>query len=330
MTTANSYGIDSMFYTGNSPWQGVGTPLDGAATAEEAIVAAGLDWEVKLITPGIPTPNGQFMPDPDHKALVRTDTGKVFEYFTDRYEPFQNRDAFTFLDPVKGSSVYHSAGSLKGGSIVFLYSMYPEPLVLPGGESIEMGILLTTTHDGSGSVHARFLDNRTRCCNTLPGVLRMGRGQAHEFKAMHTRSLEARIEEARRFMGLEDAHRKALELTVNSLANTHITPQERDVFLTHLFGQQENPEEVGTRVRNQMVEVDRLFSEGIGNEGWSRWDMLNGVTEFTTHHKSVRGGESEKANRLHSNWFGTGRRLNDSAMRLLMEGIEGELAPVLV
>jgi len=44
----------------------------------------------------------------------------------------------------------------------------------------------------------------------------------------------------------------------------------------------------------------------------------------------VRGGESEKANRLHSNWFGTGRRLNDSAMRLLMEGIEGELSPILV
>jgi hypothetical protein len=208
--------------------------------------------------------------------------------------------------------------------------MYPEPLVLPGGETIEMGILLTTTHDGSGSVHARFLDNRTRCCNTLPGVLRMGRGQAHEFKAMHTRSLESKIEEARRFMGLEDAHRKALELTVNSLANTRISGYEREQFLTHLFGQQENPLEIGTRIRNQMDEVDRLFSEGIGNEGWSRWDMLNGVTEFTTHYKGVRGGESEKANRLHANWFGTGRRLNDSAMKLLMEGIEGKLSPVLV
>ena len=335
MTTANRYGIDSMFYTGNSPWQGVGTPLDGAATAEEAIVAAGLDWEVGLRRAFIESPsstelNPQFFEDTSHKALTRLDTGKVFNYFSDRYEPFQNRDAFTFLDPVKGSSVYHSAGSLKGGSIVFLYSMYPEPLVLPGGETIEMGILLTTTHDGSGSVNARFLDNRTRCCNTLPGVLRMGRGQAHEFKAMHTKSLEAKIEEARRFMGLEGAHRKALELTVNSLANTHITAEEREVFLIHLFGQQENPEAVGTRIRNQMDEVDRLFSQGIGNEGWSRWDMLNGVTEFTTHHKSVRGGESEKANRLHANWFGTGRRLNDSAMKLLMEGIEGKLAPVAV
>ena len=330
MTTAtNPYGIDSMFYTGNSPWQGVGTPLEGAATAEEAIVAAGLDWEVGLRRAFIETSNGQVFEDPNHKGLARLDTGKVFQYFSDRYEPFQNRDAFSFLDPVKGSSVYHSAGSLKGGSIVFLYTMYPEPLVLPGGETIEMGILLTTTHDGSGSVHARFLDNRTRCCNTLPGVLRMGRGQAHEFKAMHTRSLESKIEEARRFMGLEDAHRKALELTVNSLANTRISGYEREEFLTHLFGQQENPEAVGTRIRNQMDEVDRLFSEGIGNEGWSRWDMLNGVTEFTTHHKGVRGGESEKANRLHSNWFGTGRRLNDSAMKLLLEGIEGELSPIL-
>ena len=330
MTTANSYGIDSMFYTGNSPWQGVGTPLDGAATAEEAIVAAGLDWEVGLRRVFVETSDGNYFEDPNHKGLARLDTGKVFQYFSNKYEPFQNRSAFDFSSIFQGSLVFHSAGSLKQGAIVFLYTMYPEPLVLPGGESIEMGILLTTTHDGSGSVHARFLDNRKRCCNTLPGVLRMGRGQAHEFKAMHTRSLESKIEEARRFMGLEDAHRKALELTVNSLANTHITAYERDTFLTHLFGQQENPDEIGTRIRNQMDEVDRLFSEGIGNEGWSRWDMLNGVTEFTTHHKSVRGGESEKANRLHANWFGTGRRLNDSAMKLLMEGIEGELAPVLV
>ena len=331
MATATlKYGIDSMFYTGDSPWQGVGTPIDGAATAEEAIVAAGLDWEVGLRKTFVETSNGQHFLDPDHQGLVRLDTGKVFQYFSERYEPFQNRDAFSFLDPVKGSSVYHSAGSLKGGSIVFLYSMYPEPLVLPGGETIEMGILLTTTHDGSGSVHARFLDNVKKCCNTLPSVLSMGRGQAHEFKAMHTRSLEAKIEEARRFLGLEGAHRNALAQTVEALANTRITPEDREVFLVHLFGQQENPEEIGTRIRNQMETVDRLFSEGIGNEGWSRWDMLNGVTEFTTHHKGVRGGEAEKANRLHSNWFGTGRRMNDSAMRLLMQGIEGRLSPVLV
>ena len=330
MTTANRYGIDSMFYTGNSPWQGVGTPLDGAATAEEAIVAAGLDWEVGLRRVFVETSDGNYFEDPNHKGLARLDTGKVFNYFSNRYEPFQNRTAFDFSSIFQGSLVFHSAGSLKEGAIVFLYTMYPEPLVLPGGETIEMGILLTTTHDGSGSVHARFLDNRTRCCNTLPGVLRMGRGQAHEFKAMHTRSLESKIEEARRFMGLEDAHRKALELTVNSLANTRISGYEREQFLTHLFGQQENPLEIGTRIRNQMDEVDRLFSEGIGNEGWSRWDMLNGVTEFTTHYKGVRGGESEKANRLHATWFGTGRRLNDSAMKLLMEGIEGKLSPVLV
>ena len=330
MTTANRYGIDSMFYTGQSPWQGVGTPLDGAATAEEAIVAAGLDWEVGLRRVFVETSDGNYFEDPNHKGLARLDTGKVFNYFSNRYEPFQNRTAFDFSSIFQGSLVFHSAGSLKEGAIVFLYTMYPEPLVLPGGETIEMGILLTTTHDGSGSVHARFLDNRTRCCNTLPGVLRMGRGQAHEFKAMHTRSLESKIEEARRFMGLEDAHRKALELTVNSLANTRISGYEREQFLTHLFGQQENPLEIGTRIRNQMDEVDRLFSEGIGNEGWSRWDMLNGVTEFTTHSKGVRGGESETANRLHANWFGTGRRLNDSAMKLLMEGIEGKLSPVLV
>jgi len=82
MTTANRYGIDSMFYTGNSPWQGVGTPLDGAATAEEAIVAAGLDWEVGLRRAYVETSDGQLFEDPITRGwpvsiLVRSSSTSV-------------------------------------------------------------------------------------------------------------------------------------------------------------------------------------------------------------------------------------------------------------
>ena len=42
--TAN---VETMMYAREVPWHGFGTKVEGLQTAEEALVAAGLDWEVQ-------------------------------------------------------------------------------------------------------------------------------------------------------------------------------------------------------------------------------------------------------------------------------------------
>ena len=40
--------VESMFYTGATPWHGLGEKLEDAPTISEAIEASGLDWEVAM------------------------------------------------------------------------------------------------------------------------------------------------------------------------------------------------------------------------------------------------------------------------------------------
>jgi len=42
-----SHEVESMFSAGEVPWHGLGVRVENCLTSREAIVAAGLDWEVE-------------------------------------------------------------------------------------------------------------------------------------------------------------------------------------------------------------------------------------------------------------------------------------------
>jgi hypothetical protein len=126
--------IDSMMYVGETPWHRLGTRLDNPATAEEAMRAAGLGWEVQLQP--LYTGPERMVKVRDRYAVCRTDRldqadggqlGVVGRDFT----PLQNREAFSFLDPVvgDGGAIYHTAGSLRGGRRVWCW---PSCLAISG------------------------------------------------------------------------------------------------------------------------------------------------------------------------------------------------------
>jgi hypothetical protein len=102
---------------GTPAWHGLGTVLQRPATAAEAIEAAKLSWRVvkKPLFAG----ENEYRRVPDYFSMVREDDwnsnkSTVLGIVRKGYTPLQNREAFTFFDPIVGqnAAVYHTARSL--------------------------------------------------------------------------------------------------------------------------------------------------------------------------------------------------------------------------
>ena len=106
-------GQASMFYTGQVPWHQLGRKLDKPATAAEAMEAANLDYTVVKKPLKAIIHNKHYADVPNAFATVRTDTNVVLGVVGSRYEPVQNRDAFSFFDPLvdRGESFVSYSGS---------------------------------------------------------------------------------------------------------------------------------------------------------------------------------------------------------------------------
>lgn len=307
------YGIDKAFATPKAPWEGIGTKLEGAATAEEAIVAAGLDWNVRKRNLFIMKTPGSYTGVKGRQALVRTDTQDVLGVFSPKYSPLQNIRAFDGISEVMQDhgAVFHSAGSLNGGKRVFIYAELPEPLVVAGDE-LSRAILLTNSHDGSAAVSMQLMATRKVCFNTMNGKFKSG-----GFRLVHTGNLDAKMLSARDFLGLESKYFEQVQEGIEKMDGSVLDDNRVNDTLCRLFGVDLDAGDVSTRIQNQMDTVEDLFHHGIGNRGMTKWDMYNAVTEYVDHHRGAGEELVHVDRRLSSAWFGAGAEMKEKAWELL-------------
>jgi phage/plasmid-like protein (TIGR03299 family) len=214
-----------MAYAGARPWWvaqdgsdatgtgGIATYLGGEnVDALTMLRMAGLDWTVEARDAYYYTASGV---DIGARLLVRTDTERPLGQCRGRYVPFQNIDGFAFLDELVGAGEmrFHTAGSLKGGAIVWALAQVPGELIVERQDGrpdvIAPFALIYIGHDGATAIACRLTTVRVVCWNTLSaavggwrgGKARMGSG---EFRFRHTASAPVRVAEAREVLGLVD------------------------------------------------------------------------------------------------------------------------------
>jgi len=126
---------------------------------EEAIRAAGLDWEVELRH--IFTNDGRGMPLGilNNYVTYRKSDNTVLGIVGKDYQTLQNRDAFKWFQPFLecGQATIETAGSLRGGAKIWILArIRRDPLVVRKEDTMEHYVLLSNSHDGSLAVSCGF------------------------------------------------------------------------------------------------------------------------------------------------------------------------------
>lgn len=85
--------VETMFYTREKPWHGLGTRVMESPTSKEALQLAGLDW--KVLQEPIYTETEELIEV--YKANVRDSDRKVLGVVTDRYKVIQNEEALKLI-----------------------------------------------------------------------------------------------------------------------------------------------------------------------------------------------------------------------------------------
>jgi len=306
--------VDTMFYTGERPWHGLGVELEQPATAAEAMEAARMGWEVKKVP--VHLPDGVEIPG--HFATVRADTGVALGVVGDQYQPIQNKEAFSFFDSVvgEGQAVYHTAGSLGKGERVWILAKLPEIIRVTVEDVVEEFILLTNSHNGWSSLRMFYTPVRVVCQNTLNmalgGVARKG------IAIRHSGDIRNKIAEAQRALGLAVEFYSEFAGVAALCRERELAMKELDAYLKAVVPDPKDGK-ISTRAQNVRQEMTRLFETGKGNTlpgvRGTLWAALNAVAEYADHVRIPRAKDpaDRVSNRMESIWFGSGATLKARA-----------------
>ncbi len=307
--------VESMVYVGKTPWHGLGVavPEGKKLSIEEAIVAAGLDWEVKLRRLFTKNDMGTHVDILDHFVTFRGRDNTVLGVVGKDYEPLQNLDAFNWFQPFleSGEATIETAGSLRGGAKVWvLAKVSRDPLVVRKEDLMEHYVLLSNSHDGSLAVRVGFTPIRVVCNNTL--CLAYESKASKLLRVRHTSRILQNLEEIRETVNLAQTEFAATVDQYKHLARKEINSSDLVRYVRIVFSFKEKPKNKRHENQEKIVPaVLRLFEDGRGSRAASRnyWGAYNAVNEYLNY---FRGKTQD--NTLSSLWFGEGAQLNRKAL----------------
>jgi phage/plasmid-like protein (TIGR03299 family) len=275
------------FASTQTAWHGLGQIVGGAMTAQEAIRLAHLDYEVVKV-PNFAYHNGEFLNTPASFSTLRTDTNQILgDRIGKNYTIVQNLEAFDFFDSITqaGEAMYETAGVLGIGEKIFVTAKMPDTIRIAGTDDLtEVYVLLTSSHDGSGSIIAAVTPVRVCCQNTLNMALS---NTINRVAIRHTSVVKDRLAEAHKVLGISKVFVQEANECFNHLSNKYVSDDSVKELIRNLFNEQERD---STRIKNIEDAVLECYFTGVGQEKivGTAWGAINGITFYLDHVKNYR------------------------------------------
>ena len=305
--------VETMMFVGRErPWHSLGTMVEEAPDSREALIAAGLDWDV--VQRPVFTQDGVKVPG--YFANVRQQDGSILGVVTSRYKVVQNRDAFAFTDALLGDGVrYETAGSLMGGRKTWILAKLPTRYIIQG-EQILPYLVFSNTHDGSGAIKIAMTPIRVVCNNTLNLALDTAN---RSWSIHHTGDIAAKLEDARETLFMAEDYMNELGKGFEDLSRKRLTDAAVDEFIKELLPIADDASETTEKniLRLRKDVATRYFDapdlQGLRKNGYR---FINAVSDFATHAAPIRRTKNYQENLFNKTM--EGNPLTDKAYRLVM------------
>jgi len=315
-----SHEVETMAYANEVPWHGLGARVDDNLSAAEMLKAAGLDWEVRKLPCYAEDPDNPGVRFPVNKsALVRSSDNKLLTVTGPGWKPLQNEEMLGFMQKyvAAGGAKLETAGSLRGGRVVWGLAKIEHRFEVRPGDRVEGYLLITSPHEVGKAISVRCTSVRVVCANTM--AYAHARDSA-DYKQSHVKDFN--FDEAA--LAVEAAHETlaAAERRAKTLDKLRLSAEDavRKVFVPTFCPEILEDEEAMEGVmdfESQPVVVEELLNSYHNAPGalpGTGWGALNAVT-FWADHMAGRDRES----RMSSSWVGANAVRKQKAETLLME-----------
>jgi len=276
--------VETMFYTRVAPWHGLGVCVEETLNSQEALVAAGLDWNVIQR----PLMTSTYDPVPGYKANIRETDNSILGVVTDRYKVVQNQEAFAFTDALLGEGVkYETAGSLNEGKRIWMLAKLPDKYIMEG-EQIEPYLVFSSSHDGSAAIKVCMTPIRVVCQNTLNLAI----GNAKRiWSTIHVGDLARKMDDAHNTLLLAEKYMGRLGAEFSRLSKMRLSDAKVMEYIEMLLPMDDKPTDIHRKnilqIREDM-KIRYFDAPDLKHVGKNAYRFVCAVSDFATHAKPLR------------------------------------------